>query len=148
MEQLRIKEVRKSKGWTQEDLAHAIGVKRSVISKYESGAISPSLETLQAIANALDGDIVYLISGQTTEEVERGILIDVEAEARDELKKLQSGTENRPYEEKLSLNESIIRIINLLKELNSEGRQKAIENIEIIAGNPHYRYARKSDINN
>lgn len=56
----RIKEVRKSKGWTQEQLADAVGVKRSVISKYESGAISPSAETIQRIADVLEVPIAYL----------------------------------------------------------------------------------------
>ncbi len=105
----------------------------------------PNLGQIQAIADALGGDVIYLISEQTTEELEHGILIDAEAEAREKLKKLQAQTENRSYEERLSLNESVINVFNLLKELNCEGRRKALENIEIIAGNPRYQYAKLPD---
>ncbi len=50
----RIKKVRKEKGLTQEDVAIKIGVKRSVISKYENGMIEPSISQLKKIANALE----------------------------------------------------------------------------------------------
>lgn len=52
MERIRI--ARKKRGWTQDQLASAVGVKRSVISKYENGAISPSTDMLRQIAEALD----------------------------------------------------------------------------------------------
>ncbi|MDE7002931.1 MAG: helix-turn-helix domain-containing protein [Oscillospiraceae bacterium] len=64
MEQIRI--ARRGRGWTQEQLAEAIGVKRSVISKYENGAISPSIDTIQRIAEALGADISYLLSGESS----------------------------------------------------------------------------------
>lgn len=51
MEAIRI--LRRNKGLTQEQLARAVGVKRAVISKYESGAISPSYDMMQKIAHAL-----------------------------------------------------------------------------------------------
>ena len=56
-----IKFLRRGKGWTQEQLASAVGVKRAVISKYESGAISPSYEMIQKIADALHVPITELI---------------------------------------------------------------------------------------
>ena len=49
-----LKTARKSKGWTQEQLACALGVQRSVISKYENGIIEPSVTQLEKIATALD----------------------------------------------------------------------------------------------
>lgn len=45
---------RKRAGLTQEQLATAIGVKRAVISKYETGAIEPSISQLQKIAAVLN----------------------------------------------------------------------------------------------
>ena len=48
-----IREKRKEKKMTQEELAHRIGVKHSVISKYENGLIEPSIEVLNKIADAL-----------------------------------------------------------------------------------------------
>lgn len=56
----RIKTARKLARMTQEDLAAAIGVKRSVISKYESGAINPSFSQISKIAAALHTTTLYL----------------------------------------------------------------------------------------
>ena len=53
--------VRKKKGMTQADLAEIIGVKRTVISKYESGMISPSVDTLVRISEVLGVSIVELL---------------------------------------------------------------------------------------
>lgn len=50
----RIKEFRVKAGMTQNELAEKLNVKRSVISKYETGQISPSLETMDKIAKALN----------------------------------------------------------------------------------------------
>ena len=44
---------RREKGWTQGQLAEAIGVSQGLISKYEIGACVPTDETIHAIAKAL-----------------------------------------------------------------------------------------------
>lgn len=49
----RIREARKAKKMTQEKLAERIGVKRSVISKYENGLIDPTISQIEKIASAL-----------------------------------------------------------------------------------------------
>lgn len=50
----RIKEIRKSKGWTQAKLAEKSGVEPSNISHIERAATKLSLPTLVSIANALE----------------------------------------------------------------------------------------------
>lgn len=50
----RIREARKKASLTQAELAEKIGVKRSVISKYENGSISPTHDTILNIAKALN----------------------------------------------------------------------------------------------
>jgi ribosome-binding protein aMBF1 (putative translation factor) len=42
------------RGWSQTQLAKAVGSKQPVISKLEKGGGNPSLQTLNKIANALD----------------------------------------------------------------------------------------------
>lgn len=42
------------RGWSQTELAEAIGSRQPVISRLESGDSNPSLQTLQRIAKALD----------------------------------------------------------------------------------------------
>lgn len=64
MESIRI--LRKEKGWTQEQLADAVGVKRAVISKYESGMVSPSFDMIQKIAAALNVPITSLMTQDAT----------------------------------------------------------------------------------
>lgn len=74
-----IRHFRRNKGWTQEQLANAVGVKRAVISKYESGMVSPSYNMVQKIAAALDVPVTELVGDEgriidekmLDEEVER-----------------------------------------------------------------------------
>ncbi len=42
------------KGWSQAELAEAVGSRQPVISRLEQGEGNPSLRTLQRIADALD----------------------------------------------------------------------------------------------
>lgn len=63
---------------TQEELAQKIGVKRAVISKYESGSIEPSLTQLQKIADALEVPLANLLLEDNTVTYTAGIpVIDV-----------------------------------------------------------------------
>ncbi|MGH9199122.1 MAG: helix-turn-helix domain-containing protein, partial [Acidimicrobiia bacterium] len=48
-----VREARLRAGLTQKQLAHRLGTKQSVISRWESGSSSPTLETLAAILRAV-----------------------------------------------------------------------------------------------
>lgn len=61
---LRIKEIRKQKGLTQEQLAEIVGCNTSHISNIENNHTKVSLNVLLTIANALDTTIDYLIGNQ------------------------------------------------------------------------------------
>lgn len=63
-----IRQIRKEKGLTQEELARRIGVKRSVISKYENGSVEPSLKQLKKIADALEVPMGILIADSVGNE--------------------------------------------------------------------------------
>ena len=45
-----IKELRKSKGLTQKDVADYLGVKPSMVSRYENGVVTPPLSKLEALS--------------------------------------------------------------------------------------------------
>lgn len=47
-------ELRKARGWTQQDLAKACGLTQSVVARIESKKSVPTLVTLQKIVSALD----------------------------------------------------------------------------------------------
>lgn len=67
---------RKEKGYSQEKLASIIGVSRPFISQMETGECSPSIQTAQALAKALDCTIDELLAEseeETKKSAERGI---------------------------------------------------------------------------
>ncbi len=61
---IKIKEVRQSRGMTQDCLAELVGCNTSHISNIENYHTKVSLNVLFAIANALNTSIDYLLSGQ------------------------------------------------------------------------------------
>lgn len=63
---LKIKEIRKSKGWTQEQLAETASIHYSYIGGIERGERNISLETLQKIIDALEVSAVELFPANTT----------------------------------------------------------------------------------
>lgn len=61
--------LRKKKGISQADLGKMIGTSGDVIGRYERGDISPSIEVVSKIADALEVSIDYLI-GKTKMEID------------------------------------------------------------------------------
>ena len=60
----KLQELRKARGLTQEELAEALFVSRTAISKWESGRGYPSIESLKQIANYFSISIDELLSGE------------------------------------------------------------------------------------
>ena len=56
--------LRKLKGYSQTDLANAIGVGANTISQYELGKRSPNIATLKKIANVLNCSVDDLIKSE------------------------------------------------------------------------------------
>ena len=61
---LKIKEIRQSRGMTQDRLAELVGCNTSHISNIENNHTKVSFNVLLAIANVLDTSIDYLLSEQ------------------------------------------------------------------------------------
>lgn len=59
----RIKKARIENGITQEQLANDLSLSTFYISKIENGKSAPTLETLALLANRLDLDLAYIITG-------------------------------------------------------------------------------------
>ena len=57
----KLKELRKSRGWSQGQLAQKIGADLQRISKYERGVIWPTMELMVRIAKAFDVSVDFLI---------------------------------------------------------------------------------------
>lgn len=60
----KLKELRKQKDLTQEELAEALFVSRTAISKWESGRGYPSLDSLKEIAKFFELTVDELLSGE------------------------------------------------------------------------------------
>jgi len=57
----KIAQARRKKGWTQQQLADAIGSQQKYIARWETGAIHPKPATIVKIANALGVELKELI---------------------------------------------------------------------------------------
>jgi transcriptional regulator with XRE-family HTH domain len=68
----RLHKLRKDKGLSQEKLASFLGYKRSgSISNIENDKTAPDIETLEKIAECLDVDLHWLITGKVSHVVEQ-----------------------------------------------------------------------------
>lgn len=74
-----IRNLRKQKKMSQEQLAGLLHVTRQAVSNWETGKSQPDIETLEAIAGAFDTDILMVLYGRRQEEAD--------AEARQAQKK-------------------------------------------------------------
>lgn len=62
----KLKKLRKDKGLTQEELANAIFVSRTLISKYENGSIYPTKENAEKLASFFNVNLSELIDNDDT----------------------------------------------------------------------------------
>ena len=60
---LRLKELRKQKGWTQKELAKQIDVRFAQLNKYECGMHIPPIEKLIQVSDILGVTLDYLVTG-------------------------------------------------------------------------------------
>lgn len=68
-----IAKARMEKGWTQSQLASAIGANPRFVSMWENGALSPSIRYLDKIAKVLDVDLKQLIENSPEKKYRNNI---------------------------------------------------------------------------
>ena len=59
----RIRDVRRERGWTQDQLASAVGVSRSAVAQWETGRAGQVTTNLTRIAEVLDVGVEYIMYG-------------------------------------------------------------------------------------
>ena len=65
---MNIKKIRVQKGFTQSEVASALGVSSVVYSRYETGKRQPSIDTLIQIADIFGVTVDYLLGRQDYED--------------------------------------------------------------------------------
>ncbi|MBT2661908.1 helix-turn-helix transcriptional regulator [Bacillus sp. ISL-45] len=60
----RLKKLRNSKGWTQEDVAKKLGMSRGTYAHYEINKRQPDYETLKTISTLYEVSIDFLLTGE------------------------------------------------------------------------------------
>lgn len=89
-----IREARLRAGLTQAELSELTGRERSVIARWEQGAVSPSIDNLIQIVQACGFDLpLVLFSKDTTQDEQLGknTLLSPERRARQMLSRLEKG---------------------------------------------------------
>lgn len=67
MDGLRLKKVRKERGYTQISLAEALGVSKGSVAMWETGKRNPEFETLEQLLSILDVSYDYLTGKSDSE---------------------------------------------------------------------------------
>lgn len=80
-----IKMLRKSKGFTQEELAIRLNVVRQTVSKWEKGFSVPDAEALQKLADVLDVDVKQLLGADIEDEKTNNELVEQLARINEQL---------------------------------------------------------------
>lgn len=117
----RIKAARKAAKISQSELGNILGVSQAMISAYEMGIRNPKLETLSKIADALGVLTSYLLDG--------GIFPPVKP-APELIKELQQEDKELSFLNTMG---------SLGAQLNDDGQEKAIEQVELLTKIPAYR---------
>ena len=78
----RLKQLRETRGWSQADVAQAIGITRTAYVKYETGASKP-VRKLHELAKLFNVSYDYLLGNDTASKASEPELADDEAEVVD-----------------------------------------------------------------
>ncbi|WP_160198824.1 helix-turn-helix domain-containing protein [Senegalia massiliensis] len=123
---MRIRELRKEFNLTQEELGKKVGQTKSNISKYETGALEPGIDTLNSLARIFDVSIDYLL-GNTDQ---RNISIDEKYKEVYDVEEAMEVILSQPGlmlngellsdESKIILANSILNGIRTVKEIESK----------------------------
>lgn len=122
----KVKEIRKKKNLSQQQLGQIMGIKQQTVAQYEKAIDQPKLSTVRKIAEALDVTISELV-------------VDWSSFSPGEL--YEDMADNKfDYEDinpRQSVNDS--RIINHFHSLNYAGQDKALEQVEMLTKIPEYQ---------
>ena len=127
-----IRDIRKSKGMTQKELAAAIGTTQQNVAQYESGIRKPKFETLQKIAAALDVPVSALapdIYQQAGEALTKSL---------QELSEKYGSSDAEYLEMRVDLRKKV-------DQLNKNGIEEMLHHAGVLSGHPDYKINSDND---
>lgn len=130
-----IKQKRKEIGYSQKELAMKCNVAEITIRQYETGKRQPKLNILYKIATILGLDFDQLLGG--VQSFESGA--DFKKEWKRLNENINESSDTLTVIHKISLNEKETKIIEHFQNLNDIGKNKAIEQVELLTKIPEYR---------
>lgn len=123
--QNEIKDYRKKKGLSQDDLAVILGVTRSMIANWENGRTFPKPDMIQEIANKIDINLTYdeLINNSIDyQSILKKQLKQIEENGKIEISDLENILKNiddcgikLTYKDNILSNQDVIAIITIIK---------------------------------
>ncbi len=157
-----IRDARKRKGITQDELAKKLGINRATLSRYETGAIDPPMSQVEKILDVLELSPANFISSEEKEEIEEvaDAMREWEADPNkiEEYKRaaaldalgrraITASIEAREKADQATIeafkdiSDRNIRAwsIELLDHMNRSGRIEALQILEVLSENPRYR---------
>lgn len=128
----KIRSMRKAKGLTQKQVADRCNMADSAIRKYESGKITPKIETLQKIAVALD-TIPYTLLDDSLPKIHTPS--EKEKEDLEYLKSISIDAPEDSFPHGTSLPEQVNRqkMNDAFDKMNPVGQARAVEQVERLA---------------
>lgn len=128
----RLRVSRKEKGLTQIDLAEKAGIAVNSVRLYESGKVTPKLDAMRKLADALEIDINWLLNGFTLKEHDEEFIQRLQGKgdvsARDLYLKKHPDDEPAPAKEKAPQSD----VDRLMEGLNAESIRKLREYAELL----------------
>lgn len=91
----RIRELRKERGLTQEELGNLMGLERSTISSYERGRLEPTFQNIIKLADIFSVSAKYLM-GMSDNRMEEGRQ-DIRAEVENLMKDISDDDDSLTY---------------------------------------------------
>lgn len=126
----RLRVSRKEKGLTQVDLAEKAGIAVNSVRLYESGKVTPKLDAMRKLADALEIDINWLLNGFTLKEHDEEFIQRLQGKgdvsARDLY--LKKHPDDEPAKEKAPQSD----VDRLMEGLNAESIRKLREYAELL----------------
>lgn len=136
----KIKKARIDAKMTQKELAEKCGMADSAIRKYESGKITPKVETIEKIADALGIPWLDLYPDSTAREAAMKSILAITDELQGQFEKMKAGFPSTDL--KLATAEELEYRAILLKQfekLNIKGQRVAVERVQELAQIPAYQ---------